>query len=183
MSSPVAASSPTFSTSTSNSNNTASNSTPATSAPTSSATSAPMDGKVMNYWNVKSLNELFAKLGLQNYSALFIEQEVDLSTFLTLCEDDLKELGVKTFGARRKMILAIQSLTEMRAQNANFLSNVYNYALTENNSPIVSPANSLSSSSGSLTGVRSSSDYLSQSLSASFQRRTGWPASHPPSDI
>lgn len=137
---------------------------------------------MINYWNVKSLNELFAKLGLQNYSAAFIEQEVDLSTFLTLSDDDLKELGVKTFGARRKMLLAIQSLTEMRAQNANFLSNVYNYALTETTgaSPHVSPGSSLNSSSGSLTGaVRASGEYLSQSLSASFQRRTGWPASHP----
>jgi hypothetical protein len=36
---------------------------------------------------------------------LFAQQEVDLSTFLTLSENDLKELGVSTFGARRKMTL------------------------------------------------------------------------------
>ena len=34
---------------------------------------------------------------------VFAEQEVDLATFLTLTEDDMKELGVSTFGARRKM--------------------------------------------------------------------------------
>jgi protein bicaudal C len=33
--------------------------------------------------------------------------QIDLITFLTLTDDDLKELGTTTFGARRKMLLAI----------------------------------------------------------------------------
>lgn len=33
--------------------------------------------------------------------------QIDYQTFLTLSEDDLKEVGVSTFGARRKMLLAI----------------------------------------------------------------------------
>jgi len=33
--------------------------------------------------------------------------QIDLTTFLTLTDDDLKELGIVTFGARRKMLLAI----------------------------------------------------------------------------
>lgn len=36
--------------------------------------------------------------------------QIDLATFLTLTDDDLKELGIKTFGARRKMLLAIAGL-------------------------------------------------------------------------
>ena len=34
--------------------------------------------------------------------------KVDLPTFLTLTDDDLKELGIAAFGARRKMLLTIQ---------------------------------------------------------------------------
>lgn len=33
--------------------------------------------------------------------------QIDLQTFLTLTDQDLKELGITTFGARRKMLLAI----------------------------------------------------------------------------
>lgn len=34
--------------------------------------------------------------------------QVDLQTFMTLTDNDLKELGINTFGARRKMLMAIQ---------------------------------------------------------------------------
>lgn len=38
----------------------------------------------------------------------FVFAKVDLPTFLTLTDDDLKELGIAAFGARRKMLLTIQ---------------------------------------------------------------------------
>lgn len=41
---------------------------------------------------------------MQLLSALL---QIDYQTFLTLSDDDLKEVGVSTFGARRKMSLAI----------------------------------------------------------------------------
>ena len=47
---------------------------------------------------------------LPQYKACFAEQEVDLLTFLTLNDDDLRELGVQTFGARRKMTLGARAL-------------------------------------------------------------------------
>ncbi|MEJ1288153.1 BicC family RNA binding protein 1 [Cricetulus griseus] len=53
------------------------------------------------------LPELFSKLGLGKYTDVFQQQEIDLQTFLTLTDQDLKELGITTFGARRKMLLAI----------------------------------------------------------------------------
>ncbi|KAJ4949336.1 hypothetical protein JOQ06_020851 [Pogonophryne albipinna] len=53
------------------------------------------------------LPELFSKLGLGKYTDIFQQQEIDLQTFLTLTDQDLKELGITTFGARRKMLLAI----------------------------------------------------------------------------
>lgn len=36
-----------------------------------------------------------------------LDLQIDLQTFLTLTDQDLKELGITTFGARRKMLLAI----------------------------------------------------------------------------
>uniref|UniRef100_A0A9J7ZAL9 Bicaudal C homolog 2 n=1 Tax=Cyprinus carpio carpio TaxID=630221 RepID=A0A9J7ZAL9_CYPCA len=39
---------------------------------------------------------------------------IDYQTFLTLSDEDLKEVGVNTFGARRKMILAITDLSKKR---------------------------------------------------------------------
>lgn len=38
--------------------------------------------------------------------------QIDLQTFLTLTDQDLKELGITTFGARRKMLLAISGRNE-----------------------------------------------------------------------
>uniref|UniRef100_A0A4W3JVF3 BicC family RNA binding protein 1 n=1 Tax=Callorhinchus milii TaxID=7868 RepID=A0A4W3JVF3_CALMI len=58
------------------------------------------------------LPELFSKLGLGKYTDVFQQQEIDLQTFLTLTDQDLKELGITTFGARRKMMLAISELNK-----------------------------------------------------------------------
>ncbi|PWA25838.1 hypothetical protein CCH79_00001796, partial [Gambusia affinis] len=58
------------------------------------------------------LPELFSKLGLGKYTDVFQQQEIDLQTFLTLTDQDLKELGITTFGARRKMLLAISGMYE-----------------------------------------------------------------------
>ncbi|XP_053548212.1 protein bicaudal C homolog 1 [Bombina bombina] len=60
------------------------------------------------------LPELFSKLGLGKYTDIFQQQEIDLQTFLTLTDQDLKELGISTFGARRKMLLAISELNKNR---------------------------------------------------------------------
>nr|XP_055033276.1 bicaudal C homolog 2 isoform X1 [Misgurnus anguillicaudatus] len=60
------------------------------------------------------LVELLGQLGLGKYIDIFQEQEIDFQTFLTLTDEDLKEVGVSTFGARRKMILAITDLSKKR---------------------------------------------------------------------
>ncbi|XP_061182658.1 protein bicaudal C homolog 1-like [Saccostrea echinata] len=72
---------------------------------------------VNNFWDSDhtDLPELFSKLGLGKYSDLFRQQEIDLATFLTLTETDLRELGITTFGARRKMLLAIADLNKRRS--------------------------------------------------------------------
>ncbi|KAM9795399.1 bicaudal C homolog 2 [Neosynchiropus ocellatus] len=60
------------------------------------------------------LPDLLNQLGLIKYIDVFDEQEIDYQTFLTLSDDDLKEVGVATFGARRKMLLAIADLNKSK---------------------------------------------------------------------
>jgi len=51
------------------------------------------------------LPTVFTKEGLAKYTDLFVRHEVDLQTFATLTEQDLREIGVQTFGARKKLLL------------------------------------------------------------------------------
>uniref|UniRef100_A0A8C4DUN0 SAM domain-containing protein n=1 Tax=Dicentrarchus labrax TaxID=13489 RepID=A0A8C4DUN0_DICLA len=60
------------------------------------------------------LLELLSQLGLIKYIDVFEQQEIDYQTFLTLSDEDLKEVGVSTFGARRKMLLAISDLNKSK---------------------------------------------------------------------
>src|SRR5262245_51048411 len=49
-------------------------------------------------------------LGLGKYEALFSENDIDETVLLTLTAEDLKELGVTSFGHRRKILDAIAAL-------------------------------------------------------------------------
>ena len=53
---------------------------------------------------------LLHQLNLEHYEDCFQREEVDLATFLTMTEEDLKEVGVTTVGARRKLSLAISGV-------------------------------------------------------------------------
>ncbi|KAI1898602.1 hypothetical protein AGOR_G00074080 [Albula goreensis] len=64
--------------------------------------------------HTSDLPELFSQLGLGKYIDIFQQQEIDFQTFLTLSDEDLKEVGVSTFGARRKMLLAITDLNKTK---------------------------------------------------------------------
>ena len=44
------------------------------------------------------------------FSDLFASQDVDLKMFLSLGEADFKELGIKLFGHRKKLMMVIQKL-------------------------------------------------------------------------
>jgi hypothetical protein len=59
----------------------------------------------------KNLSSLFSQLSLDKYTQSFLEQEIDLQTFVTMSDNDLREMGVNTFGARRKMSMAIKELS------------------------------------------------------------------------
>lgn len=49
--------------------------------------------------------------------------QIDYQTFLTLSDEDLKEVGVSTFGARRKMLIAISGnkLPSLRRESYTLL--------------------------------------------------------------
>ena len=53
---------------------------------------------------------LLQRLGLEHYQQRFDEEEVDFDTFLTMSESDLKEMGINTVGARRKLQIAISGI-------------------------------------------------------------------------
>ncbi|XP_059057902.1 protein bicaudal C homolog 1 [Achroia grisella] len=58
----------------------------------------------------QQLYDLLRDIGLQKYIDLFVKHELDMSTFASLNEADLTEIGVAAFGARRKMLLVIAEL-------------------------------------------------------------------------
>ncbi|KAL0821490.1 hypothetical protein ABMA28_004956 [Loxostege sticticalis] len=69
----------------------------------------------------QQLYELLRDIGLHKYIDLFKKHELDLSTFASLNEADLTEIGVTAFGARRKMLLII---AELQKQQSSFKGSV-----------------------------------------------------------
>ena len=59
--------------------------------------------------NSKYIFQHFSFKGLAKYTDLFVRHEVDLQTFATLTEQDLREIGIQTFGARKKLLLLANS--------------------------------------------------------------------------
>nr|XP_057917180.1 ankyrin repeat and SAM domain-containing protein 3 isoform X2 [Doryrhamphus excisus] len=60
-----------------------------------------------SYSGPKDLPEFLEQLGFSKYLPLLEEQDIDLRIFLTLTENDLKEIGITLFGPKRKMTSAI----------------------------------------------------------------------------
>ncbi|CAG04367.1 unnamed protein product, partial [Tetraodon nigroviridis] len=56
---------------------------------------------------LQDLAEFLEQIGFSKYLPLLQEQDVDLRIFLTLTENDLKEIGITLFGPKRKMTSAI----------------------------------------------------------------------------
>ncbi|KAJ8915097.1 hypothetical protein NQ315_000349 [Exocentrus adspersus] len=57
--------------------------------------------------NWSDLPGMLSSLGLERYISVFTTHEIDLTTFSTLTDQDLIEIGINAFGARRKILLAI----------------------------------------------------------------------------
>ncbi|KAG5899748.1 hypothetical protein JTB14_006086 [Gonioctena quinquepunctata] len=65
---------------------------------------------ISSEWN--DLPTMLTSLGLERYIGLFTRHEIDLTTFPTLTDKDLIEIGINAFGARRKILLAISELNK-----------------------------------------------------------------------
>ncbi|XP_027034922.1 ankyrin repeat and SAM domain-containing protein 3 [Tachysurus fulvidraco] len=64
-------------------------------------------GPPPTYKGPKDLAEFLEQIGFSKYLPLLEEQDIDLRIFLTLTENDLKEVGITLFGPKRKMTSAI----------------------------------------------------------------------------
>lgn len=62
------------------------------------------------------LPSLLAKQGLAKYTDLFLRHEVDMQTFASLTEQDMKEIGIQTFGARKKLLLLASKVKQLLAE-------------------------------------------------------------------
>lgn len=58
----------------------------------------------------KDLQSLLISLGLEHYINTFHVHEIDLELFSTLTPENLTTLGIQAFGARKKILMAIQQL-------------------------------------------------------------------------
>ncbi len=77
-----------------------------------------------------ALETLLKRLQLIKYLPNFIEQEVDFPTFMTLSDADLRELGVGTFGARKKLSSAITELRKKRRSRVSPTLDVADLTMT-----------------------------------------------------
>ncbi|XP_052743425.1 protein bicaudal C isoform X2 [Bicyclus anynana] len=84
------------------------------------ATPSPSSSQTKKPCRYQQLYDLLRDTGMGKYIDLFREHELDMSTFVSLCEADLIELGVKAFGARKKMLLII---ADLQKQSSAFKGN------------------------------------------------------------
>ncbi|XP_065644320.1 ankyrin repeat and SAM domain-containing protein 3 isoform X3 [Hydra vulgaris] len=60
----------------------------------------------------ESLQELLEELSLETHLAKFESQLIDISTFLTLNDADLREIGIDKLGPRKKILMAIAKIKQ-----------------------------------------------------------------------
>lgn len=72
----------------------------------------PSTPPVSKQCRYEQLYKLLSDIGLDKYINLFQEHEIDISTFASLSEADLVEIGITAFGARRKMLLTVAELNK-----------------------------------------------------------------------
>ncbi|KAI1710523.1 KH domain-containing protein [Ditylenchus destructor] len=66
-------------------------------------------------WDIRTFNDpsiILTQLGCKEYLPQFRDQEIDIQAFLLLDEANLKDIGVSTMGARKKIFNAILRLRE-----------------------------------------------------------------------
>ena len=61
--------------------------------------------QIFGLFNFCRLSLLVPLTDLHRYADIFVRHEIDLPTFATLTDEELKEIGIPTFGARKKLLL------------------------------------------------------------------------------
>jgi len=84
-------------------------------------------------------------LGLEKHADTFEREEIDFSMLLQLDDGDLRELGLQTMGARKKLIAATRELNNL--QNRRMTRAVMSTTTSAGGTPVLNYAN-LSSSAG-----------------------------------
>lgn len=69
----------------------------------------------------KNLHKVLENLSLEKYWPLMEKNNIDLSKFLKMNEEDLKNIGIKLLGPRRKMSVVISEM------NAQLTQSIHNY--------------------------------------------------------
>lgn len=82
-------------------------------------TCSPSQNQSPNNCRYQQLYTLLRDVGLHKYIDLFKKHELDMSTFTSLNDADLIEIGVSAFGARRKMLLLIGDLRNKKNHYQN----------------------------------------------------------------
>ncbi|KAF7708056.1 ankyrin repeat and SAM domain-containing protein 3 isoform X2 [Silurus meridionalis] len=85
----------------------------------------PTPGTTPSYTGPKDLAEFLEQIGFSKYLPLLEEQDIDLRIFLTLTENDLKEVGITLFGPKRKMTSAIARWHSNARPPSDALEQVY----------------------------------------------------------
>ncbi|KAI8621648.1 hypothetical protein BC830DRAFT_1093607 [Chytriomyces sp. MP71] len=81
------------------------------------------------YMDTNQSNQLdmfLASLDLVSHIAPFKSQDIDFNRLLTFSDSDLMKIGVKAFGARRRLIAAIRRFNQTRHSNQQFTSSLQN---------------------------------------------------------
>lgn len=82
------------------------------------------ESQKQKYWDVTSIQELLHKIGLPvEYAKSF--EGMDFAHVMSLDETELKEIGVPTFGARRRLAVAFTELKLLKSNGPGVLLSAY----------------------------------------------------------
>jgi SAM domain (Sterile alpha motif) len=67
---------------------------------------------------ISGISRVLESIDHSKYLPLFIEHEIDYQTFLALEDGDLKELGIKALGSRKKILSMIRECRQKEKKNS-----------------------------------------------------------------
>ena len=57
-----------------------------------------------------TIEQFLASLGLEHFAKTFKKNDIDIDVLRSLSDDDLRELGIESMGARKKLVAAVAAL-------------------------------------------------------------------------